>query len=31
MRVDGYSHHEHKKRDLQVSKREGLIHARGAG
>jgi hypothetical protein len=27
--VDEHSHHDHKKRDLQVSKRGGLIHAKG--
>ncbi len=27
--MDGYSHHEQKKQDLQVSKKEGLGQARG--
>jgi hypothetical protein len=26
--VDGHSHHDHKKRDLQVSKKGGLIRAK---
>jgi hypothetical protein len=30
-RMDGYLHHEYKKKVLQVSRREGLIHARRAG
>jgi hypothetical protein len=29
--VDGHSHHEQKKQDLQESKKEVLVHARGAG
>jgi hypothetical protein len=28
-RVDGYSRHEDKKQDLQVSKKGGLVHAKG--
>jgi hypothetical protein len=27
--VDGYSHHDHQKRDLQVSKKRGLMRAKG--
>jgi hypothetical protein len=27
--VEGHSHHDHKKRDLQVSNRGGLIRAKG--
>ncbi len=27
--MDGYSRHEQKKQDLQVSKKEGLGHAKG--
>ncbi len=30
-RVDGYSDHDHQKRDLQVSKKGGLIRAKGNG
>jgi hypothetical protein len=26
MRVDGHSHHDHQKRDLQVSKK-GMVHS----
>jgi hypothetical protein len=28
--MDGYSCHEQKKQDLQASKTEGLVHAKGA-
>ncbi len=29
--MDGYSHHDHQKRDLQVSKGKRLIHVKGNG
>ncbi len=29
MRVDGNSHHDHQKRDLQVNKKGWFTHARG--